>query len=58
MASALLQKKAYLCVTVYYFKHVLKIFLKNYPFIHITIFHNCNLYHIALIFLPVESSPS
>lgn len=30
------------------------LFLKNCPYINIRISHNCNLYHIALISLPME----
>lgn len=52
MASVLLQKFIY--VQLVYCKHILKGFLKNVPYINIRISHNCNLYPIALIFLPME----
>ena len=49
---ALLQNIIYICVV--HCKHILNFFLKNLPYINIRISHNCNSYHIALIFLPME----
>lgn len=44
-----------LCMCSYCIANIsLNYFLKNFPYINIKISHNWNLYHIALIFLPME----
>lgn len=50
MAPVLLKIKKKLA----YHKSTLKISLENVPCINIRISHNCNLYHIAQNFFPME----